>query len=825
MPRLTKKQRTSIKQEQAAFIEKIAKAEANEHQKAIFAAAETGKGRFVVLAGPGSGKTFSSIKASTSFTGTSIYFSYNKKIQIDTNNKLVAIDSKMTATTAHAFGLSCLMAYSRGQITVDKDEKKYRNLVSEYLLDTWSAFLKENARAIEDDKEANIAVMRMNAEKWSLALVHYAQVSLTAPTPNGLFSLVDDFDLTDINPRSLVWPFVCGIVRYAINEGLNLFKGPEHLVSFDDMIYYPNIVEGVPVRSYDHIIVDEAQDTSRASLELMLKAAHKETQIFFVGDKKQSIYVFAGAAFNSIDQIIERLDAQILPLRIVYRCGSTIVDLANQLCEEDEKLISAGNHTGNVEVLGADFLERLRPGDAVLSRTTARLVQGCLKVLQTGKRAKVLGRNIGDSIAAVVTVLEAMRVSRGKPMLQADLSNLLAVLEAYHRAEAHSLKESRENPELALSELEDKVKTVQAFFEAYIGKCYNEALRVPEDPKCRFDKTAKDFKLYIHGLFSEDDSAKDFILFMTAHRSKGGEWENVYIIGCDEFPHPKAKSDRQKKQEQNLMFVAVTRAIENLYFVNAPFSCLIVPGYDESELIEEQSTALTVVSSPYQQEASIYDVPGFEDYHPDVVAALFEDFLRESTLEHNHVPDASQFDHDENEPINGTFVVEQEPDLLEGRVSHIVAIEVLCPSCGTPCVDRITQSTMIKYDLVGHAVICPECQKSCIVPLNAFNIQGSVIAREKPETGITNSKREKKGRTKKERKSTKGRKAKSGVVREPMQLSLDVRTIQALNLMGINKSQLFEELLQQYEPFLEAYAAIDTDELDHDEIEDNDDDE
>jgi hypothetical protein len=131
---------------------------------------------------------------------------------------------------------------------------------------------------------------------------------------------------------------------------------------------------------------------------------------------------------------------------------------------------------------------------------------------------------------------------------------------------------------------------------------------------------------------------------------------------------------------------------------------------------------------------------------------------------------------------------------------------------------------MITYDLVGHSVTCSACQKSCIVPLNAFSLQGNVVAREKP-AGVT-TQREKKGRTKKERKNTSGRKAKSGVVREPMQLSLDVRTIKALNSMGINKSQLFEELLQQYEPFLEVYASVnddeledaDDDEFDHDEM-------
>jgi len=191
-----------------------------------------------------------------------------------------------------------------------------------------------------------------------------------------------------------------------------------------------------------------------------------------------------------------------------------------------------------------------------------------------------------------------------------------------------------------------------------------------------------------------------------------------------------------------------------------------------------------------------------------------------SVQEVKEIQNGVVFHHD---AIEGEIILEVNAGaatpLQEGRVSHIVAIEVLCPFCGTPCVDRGLESPMITYELVGHAVLCPECKQLCIVPLNAFSLQGDVIAREQPK-GTTNAKREKIGRPKKEKKSTKGRKAKSGVVREPMQLSLDVRTIQALNQMGVNKSQLFEELLQQYEPFLQAYAAIDTDELDHNEIED-----
>lgn len=779
---LTKADRAEIKKEQAAFIAKFNSAVANEHQQAIFEAAKTQSGRYVVLAGPGSGKTFTSIKASFHFTGSAIYFSYNKKIKIDTNDKLVAIDSPMTASTSHSFGLGCLQAYTNGKCDVDNAEKKYPKLVDLYMIACWQIYLAEIKEEIRE-QDADPLVMRLEAKRWTEILIHYAMVSLAPLTDVGLRSVVEEFDLTEIKSWSLVWDFVVNAVITVIEEGKKQFLGPEHTVVYDDMIYYPNIIP-MSIRQFDHIIVDEAQDTSRASLELILKACHEKTQIFFVGDKKQSIYAFAGAAFDSIDQIIERLGSETLPLRICYRCGSRIIDLANQLGGE---LIPAGQHEGNVEVIGPDYVERLQAGDAVLGRTTAKLIEGCLKTLQVGKKAKVLGRDLGASIAAVVTILEAMRKDNA-PQLQPDLSNLLAVLSEYQDNALKSLMDARENPEMAMAEVKDRVATVRAFFEAYISKCRDESLRVPDDPQCTFDKTARDFKLYIKGLFiGTEENAKSFILFMTAHRAKGGEWDNVFIIGTDEFPHSKAKSDRQKEQEVNLMYVAVTRAINNLYFVNAPFSCLDVPGFEPVQ-------PLTIIAVPALNHLEIYPVDG--EFEQSVGATIVESDVRESVLQ----PASVQGDFEQ--PVT---------ELAEGKVSRISAIEVLCPTCNSSCMDPQTQSSFITYDLIGHIVVCSACAKQCIVPFNAFSLTGDVVAREKSDQVAPNHLIEKKGRTKKERKAPTGVKPKSGKegdVRQPLQLSLNMRTIKALTAMEVNKSALFEKLLNMYQPFLEALALI-----------------
>ncbi len=81
------------------------------------------------------------------------------------------------------------------------------------------------------------------------------------------------------------------------------------------------------------------------------------------------------------------------------------------------------------------------------------------------------------------------------------------------------------------------------------------------------------------------------VQFMTAHRSKGLEFERVYIIDTDLFPHPLAKSDKQKIQEDNLMYVAITRAIQQLTFIGAPFSCLRLPGDELAAFLPESSAS------------------------------------------------------------------------------------------------------------------------------------------------------------------------------------------------------------------------------------------
>ena len=65
----------------------------------------------------------------------------------------------------------------------------------------------------------------------------------------------------------------------------------------------------------------------------------------------------------------------------------------------------------------------------------------------------------------------------------------------------------------------------------------------------------------------KDDSQKPIINMLTAHSSKGLEFDTVFVVGLTEgiFPHRKAVSPEQIEEERRLLYVAMTRAKKNLY--------------------------------------------------------------------------------------------------------------------------------------------------------------------------------------------------------------------------------------------------------------------
>jgi DNA helicase-2/ATP-dependent DNA helicase PcrA len=114
-------------------------------------------------------------------------------------------------------------------------------------------------------------------------------------------------------------------------------------MDFDDLLVRTvNLLELFPeVReryqhSFQHVLVDEYQDTNRAQYRWLQILAEEHRNLAVVGDDAQSIYAFRGADIrNILDFEDDFPDAEVIKLEQNYRSTQTILSAANALIENN----------------------------------------------------------------------------------------------------------------------------------------------------------------------------------------------------------------------------------------------------------------------------------------------------------------------------------------------------------------------------------------------------------------------------------------------------------------------------------------------------------
>ncbi|MDP9068600.1 MAG: UvrD-helicase domain-containing protein [Actinomycetota bacterium] len=87
---------------------------------------------------------------------------------------------------------------------------------------------------------------------------------------------------------------------------------------------------------FEHVLVDEFQDTNHVQARLSTLLAGKHRNIFVVGDADQGIYAFRGATIkNLLDFERDWPDARVITLEQNYRSTQTILSAANAVIENN----------------------------------------------------------------------------------------------------------------------------------------------------------------------------------------------------------------------------------------------------------------------------------------------------------------------------------------------------------------------------------------------------------------------------------------------------------------------------------------------------------
>ncbi len=312
---------------------------------------------------------------------------------------------------------------------------------------------------------------------------------------------------------------------------------------------------------YDFVMIDEAQDTNPARRALALRLLKPGGRMVAVGDPAQAIYGFTGADADALELIRKATNAKTLPLNVTYRCPRQIVARAQRWVSDITAHESAPE--GSIRSIYLTASPKPAPGsptyperpwigqetltadDAILCRNTKPLVALAYDLLRRGVACKVEGRQIGQGLIALI--------NRWKAKNTTALIN--AVTEWREKEVAKWLAKGKE---AKAEDVSDRCETIIVL-----------AQNLLEEGKTR----VSDLIAFIDGMFAttKEGEKPKCLTLATVHKSKGREWNRVFILGQAKYmPSKWARKDWQMEQERNLMYVATTRAQRELIDIIVP---------------------------------------------------------------------------------------------------------------------------------------------------------------------------------------------------------------------------------------------------------------
>lgn len=460
----------------------------------------------------GSGKTTTLLELLKYCKYRTLFLAFNKSVQEEIQSK---IDEKKLgqgkALTMHSLGLSAIREHYKK--VVIKNGKNFDLLK---LVQTKHKSIFKYMKW-EDKLKLSYTLMDMN---------DISRLFLTDDMGE-IKKHLQSMDKNFVNHKDIV-----SLWSSFINFREASYNSNTVVIDFNDMIYLAAREKlHIPIEPY-YLMVDEAQDLNLAQHRLVENLISQGTIIKWiaVGDRNQSIYGFSGAYSSSFDKFLEMGEVEELPLDICYRCATNIIDATNEVYDVMEY---GKEEEGIVGVI--EDINEVKAESMIICRNTSPIIKLYFSLLGSGMPVYIKGDDILTSISRFLKPYLNYTVEGTKRELIYKLDELQEDKTDEGRMKLYIFKENYANFKALVSNMSTDYEVI----------------------KVLLDK--------VQNLFKVKDKAT---MLCTIHKAKGLESDVVYILNENLIPSKFATSPEQLKQEQNLKYVARSRAKKELYYLN-----------------------------------------------------------------------------------------------------------------------------------------------------------------------------------------------------------------------------------------------------------------
>ncbi|CAB3794753.1 DNA helicase II [Paraburkholderia caffeinitolerans] len=422
-------------------------------------------------------------------------------------------------------------------------------------------------------------------------------------------------------------------------------KQKQNVLDYDDLLLYwahmaaePTIAADLAGR-FDHILVDEYQDTNRLQASILLALKPDGRGLTVVGDDAQAIYSFRGATVRNILDFPAQFDppARQVTLERNYRSTEPILAASNAVMDaaaerftknlwtdrasqQRPRLVTVADEATQARYVVEQILEAREGGmnlmqQAVLFRAAhhsatleIELARRNIPFVKFGGLRFLDAAHVKDVLAVLrwaenpLDRVAGFRVTQllpgvGPATAARLLDQVAACTGAYRAAQALAAfapppRAAEDWPAFAtlVDQLGMRATPWPAEFER-VRRWYEPLLeRNHEDAQVRLAdllqmesiaSTYASRERFLTELTLDPPDAtsaesadplldEDYLILSTIHSAKGQEWRNVFVLNGVDGCIPSdlgAGSDEELEEERRLLYVAMTRAKEDLHIV------------------------------------------------------------------------------------------------------------------------------------------------------------------------------------------------------------------------------------------------------------------